>query len=203
MDGNRQQQFCEALINDGSAFAFLEQVIEDTAKEDHLPALDRAVYLQHIKKLDLRFAYDTGTALILLHCWLENSEKVVQFEKKEVGALIRFPKGATGNAQAIAPINSLLRIPSMMALNPAQINELEFLLNKAGETLGVILPIVRPATELEQEAALRELALSALKAKPKHYYQSYLDNMKASGTPVTLTQSEFFQLAEATLGSKD
>jgi hypothetical protein len=155
MDGKKQRQFCEALINDGSAFDFLEQVMEISAHEDYLPALHRMVYLQHIEKLHSRFAYDTGTALILLML-LTDSDKVVQYEKKEVGALIRFPKGSAGNANAIAPINYLLRLPSLMTLNAAQINELEFLLNKAGETLGVTLPSVHPATALEQETALKE-----------------------------------------------
>lgn len=198
MHRNAQSQFCDALIADGSAYDFIGMVMEETMKEDHLPAITREVYLNHAPKLHQRLSYDHGTALILL-ILLEDSERVIHYEKKEVGALIRFPKGATGNARGIALIDTLYKLPSLLNLNDAQILELEALLNKKGQSLNIDLPVLRSATDDEQEKGLFALALSVLEAKPKVSYQTYVDQMKAAGTPVTMTQKEFLAFAKEKL----
>jgi hypothetical protein len=109
--------------------------------------------------------------------------------------------GTASNVEGIALVDYLHKIPSMMTLNEAQIVELEQLLNKAGDTLGMSVPFVPPATEEEKVAVLQKLALSVLQTKPKVHYQKYLDMMKAAGKPVTMTQQEFLQFAQQTLGS--
>lgn len=184
-------------MDNGHAFEFLENVMEDLRKEDRIVALDRYVYLQNIKKLDALFAYDTEAALIL-NIQMHKSERVVVYQKKEVGSLFRFNDGYS-NATAMVPVDYLFKLPSLMTLNNAQIVELEFLLSKAGETLGTPLPAVVPATDEQQKAVLLELALSVLRAKPKRSYDAYVDTMKAAGTPVTMNQTEFFQFAEEIL----
>lgn len=198
--GLSQGQVCETLMGNGAAFWLLEKAMEDATKGDHLTALSRHIYFMKVPSLDPSLIWTHSTAVFLLG-YLKESDRVITYEKKEVGSLVRFPSGTAGNEQGIALVDYLLKVPSMMTLNDAQIVELEYLLNKAGETLGVTLPVVHSATANEQEAALRAVAFSALQAKPKVYYQKYLDELKARGTPVTMTREEFSRLATDTLSS--
>lgn len=196
--GLTQSQVCETLMKNGGAFWLLDKIMEYSTEEDHLTAISRPIFLMHVPLLDNSLVWLQSTASHLL-IELKESEKVIAYEKKEVGSLIRFPMGTVGNEEGFALVDYLLKVPTIMTLNDAQTVELEYLLNKAGETLGTVLPVVHSATVEEQEAGLREVALFALRTKPKAYYQQYLDEMKAKGTPVTMTQKEFCQFAEDTL----
>lgn len=196
--GLTQSQVCETLMRSGDAFRLLDKIMEFSTEEDHLTAISRPIFLMHVPLLDNSLVWLHSTALHLLFK-LPESEKVITYEKKEVGSLIRFPVGTAGNEEGIALVDYLLKVPTIMTLNDAQTVELEYLLNKSGETLGTVLPVVHSATVDEQEAALREVALFALQTKPKAYYQQYLDELKARGTPVSMTPKEFAQFAEQTL----
>jgi hypothetical protein len=191
-DGLTQNQVCETLMGNGRALAFLAKLMEDSTKEDHVAAIGRKVYMERVPELDSSFAENIGTALVL-ETYLRDSAKVVVYRKREVGSLIRFESGTPGTVEGMALVDYLHRIPSMMDLNNAQIVELEFLLNRAGETLGIDLPVVRAATEEEKTATLRELGLplASIQAKPRYSHAKFMDMMKAKGTPVTMTPKEF------------
>lgn len=197
--GLTQSQVCETLMDNGDAFEFLDNVMEITTKENYLPALTRSVFLEHVAKMNPSFKHDTGTAL-MLEAHLRASDKTVVYQKREVGSLICFPRGNVSTAEGMALVDFLYKIPTMMKLNPAQIVELEHLLNKAGETLGFPMPTVRPPTEYEEKAILNVLASSTkLRAKPRAFYRDFMDAMKAAGTPVAMTPKQFSQFVEETL----
>jgi hypothetical protein len=196
-NGLTQRQVCETLMNNGQALEFLGKLMEDATKDDHLVAVGRRVFVEHAAELDPSFVGDLGTALVL-EVYLRESDKVIVYKNKEVGSLIRFDTNVP-SAEGMALVEYLLKLPSRMNLNPAQLHELESLLNKAGESLGIDLPDVRPPSVEEQEAAVRQIILSEMKAKPQHFHQRYNDSMKLAGTPVTMTQKEFFQFTEDTL----
>lgn len=197
--GLTQYQVCAALVSNGKALNFLGGVMELTAQGNYLPALTRSEFLAHIGKLDPSFEQDIGTALSL-EAHLRDSTKTVVYRKREVGSLIIFPRGSVSTEEGIALVDFLHKIPSMMKLNPAQVVELEYLLNKAGDTLGFPMPTVRSATEYEKKAILNELASSKrLRAKPRAFYRDFMDAMKAQGIPVSMTFKEFSQFAEETL----
>lgn len=179
-------------MSNGRALGFLEKLMEDSTEEDHLVAIGRKVYMDRAPELDPSFADDIGTALVL-ETYLRDSEKVVVYRKREVGSLIRFESGTPGTVESMALVDYLHRIPSMMTLNNAQIVELELLLNKAGRTLGIDLPDVRPATEEEKLEALTELGLplATIQAKPRYSHAKFMDMMKAKGIPVAMTPKEF------------
>lgn len=191
-DGLTHIQFCKALIKNGQAFAFLEKLMEDRTKEDHLIAVSRKAFMAHVSELDPVFAANIGTALTL-EAQLRQSVKVVSYQKREVGSLIRFEGKVAGTADGIALVDYLVKVPALMTLNSAQIVELEFLLNRAGTTLGIKLPKVRPATEEEKVATLEELGLplTVIQAKPRPAYEKFKDLMKAKGIPVNMTPKEF------------
>lgn len=198
--GLNQRQICEKLMADGSAFWLLEKAMEETTREDHLLPVALNEISKQVPSLDPSLFWTNATAVVLR--WhLGDSDRVVLYEKKEVGSLIRFPGGAAGNEKGMALVDYLLKVPALMTLNDSQMVELEYLLRKEGETLGVPLPIVQPATIFQQEVGLKELALSALQTKPKVHYQKYLDMMKAKGTPVNMTQKEFLDFAAESLSN--
>lgn len=190
--GLTQRQICETLMSNGRALGFLEKLMEDSTEEDHLVAIGRKVYMDRAPELEPSFADDIGTALILEN-YLRESEKVVVYRKREVGSLIRFESGTPGTVEGMALVDYLRRIPAVMTLNNAQTVELELLLNKAGQTLGIDLPDVRPATEEEKLEALTELGLplATIQAKPRYSHAKFMDMMKAKGIPVTMTPKEF------------
>ena len=201
--GLTQSQVCETLMDNGHAFEFLGNVMEITTEENYLPALTRSVFLAHVANLNPLFEHDIGTAL-MLESHLRASNKTVVYQKREVGSLICFPRGYVSTAEGMALVDFLYKIPTMMKLNPAQIVELERLLNKAGETLGFPMPSVRPATEYEKKAILTVLASSAkLRAKPRAFYRDFMDAMKAAGTPVVMTPKQFSLFVEETLTQED
>lgn len=191
-DGLTQRQVCETLMDNGRALGLLGKLMAYSTKDDHLVAIGRKVYMDHAPELDPSLEQDIGTSLVL-ETYLRKSEKVVLYQKREVGSLIRFGSGTVGTADGMALVDYLRRIPSMMTLNNAQVVELESLLNKAGQTLGIDLPDVRPATEEEKLATLEELALplESIQAKPRASHTKFLDLMKAKGTPVIMTPKEF------------
>lgn len=198
-DGLTQRQICETLVRNGKAPNYLGRVMERTVKENYLPAVTRTVFLEKISELDPSFEYDIGTALCL-EAHLYTSSKVVSYRKREVGSLIIFPRGNVSSAEGVALVDFLLKVPSMMKLNPAQVVELEHLLNKAGETLGYPMPHVSSPEWYEKQAVLHELAASTkLRAKPRAFYRDFIDAMKAQGRPVAMTPKEFAQWVEETL----
>jgi hypothetical protein len=191
-DGLTQGQICKTLMSNGQALAFLEKLMEYSTKQDHLVAIGRKAYMDHAPELEPSFAESIGTALVL-ETYLRASDKVVVYQKREVGSLIRFESGTAGTIDGMALVDYLVKVPAMMNLNNAQIVELEFLLNKAGVTLGIDLPDVRPATEEEKLAALTELELplTSIQAKPRASHAKFMDMMKAKGIPVSMTPKEF------------
>lgn len=197
-DGLTQSKICETLVSNGKALNYLGNVMERTAQENYLPAVTRKAFLEDVSSLDPSFEHDIGTALVL-ECHLRNSDKTVVYRKREVGSLIIFPRGNVSTEEGVALVDFLLKVPSMMTLNPAQVIELEYLLNKAGETLGFPMPTVRSATEYEKKAILNELASAKLRTKPRAFYRDFMDAMKAQGIPVSMTQKQFSQFAEENL----
>lgn len=200
-DGLTQNQVCETLMNNGKALTFLDELMNKSANDDHLVAISRKVYMANVPDLDSSFATDIGTALIL-ESHLRSSREVVVYRKTEVGSLMRFTDAAiAGTTEAIASIAYIAQIPSMMDLNNAQVVELEMLLNKAGKTLGIDLPVVRPATEDEKIAALEELdlPLASIHAKPRASHAKFTDIMKAKGTPAKMTPKEFVAFVKSHL----
>lgn len=188
-------------MSNGKALAFLDELMRKNTYDDHLVALTRKVYMANVPDLDPSFATDIGTALVL-ESYLRSSGRVIIYRKAEVGSLMRFTDSAiAGTTEAIAPIAYLAEIPSMMDLNNAQIVELELLLNKTGKTLGIDLPIVRPATEDEKVATLEELnlPLASIHAKPRASHAKFMDMLKAKGTPVSMTPKEFLAFVESRL----
>jgi hypothetical protein len=83
-----QSQFCAMLMNNGHALEFLGKVMGDTTQEDHMIAIDRAVYLKHAPELAQTLSWDLGTAL-MLEVYLRQSDRVVVYKKKEAGSLFR------------------------------------------------------------------------------------------------------------------
>ena len=179
-------------MDNAQALAFLENLMVQYTREDHLIAVGRKVFMRHVGDINRSFAHDIGRALTLER-HLRNAPNVILYQKHEVGSLIRFESGAVGSADGMALLDYLLKVPTLMTLNNAQVNELEFLLNKAGKSLGVELPTVRAATDEEQVAALTELGLPlmVIYAKPRPAYEKFREILKRRGTPVTMTPKEF------------
>lgn len=192
----------EELKASGKDLEFLGKLMTDSTKDGFFLAIDRRVFMDHAHELHPSFADDLGDALIA-EVYLRESEHVVVFPKKEVGSLFVFTPGTVGTIEAIALVDYLLKIPSMMSLNNAQIVELELLLNKAGKSLGIPMPHVRPATYEEMVAGLHKigLTLESLRAKPRAFYNRFVDVMKAEGIPVSMKSKEFLPFAEEALSS--
>lgn len=185
-------------MDNGSALGLLGNLMARSAKDDHLVAIGRKAYMDHAPELDPSLEHDIGTALVL-EAYLRKSKKVVVYQKREVGSLIRFESGTVGTADGMALVDYLIKVPSMMTLNNAQIVELELLLNKAGETLGIDLPDVCAATEEEKVATLEELELplESILAKPRAPHAKFIDMMKAKGIPVMMTPKEFIEFVKS------
>jgi hypothetical protein len=192
-----EEQICDTLMNNGKVWTFMEQLMNQTTHDGYITAIDRDYFLSSLPMLDRLFLFPIK-ASTLIENELKRSEKTVVYQKKEVGSLMRFEKGRSPHTEGIALVDYLLNLP-LAHLSDAQIHELEFLLNRAGTTLGITLPILPPVTEHDKQLALEELAVTTLKDKPTYFYQRFIKMMKASGTPVTMTQKEFLKFAEDTL----
>jgi hypothetical protein len=187
-------------MDNEQALAFLENLMVKHTRADHLIAIGRKVFMRHAAEIDASFERDIGRALVLER-YLRNSPKVILYQKHEVGSLIRFESSAVGSADGMALVDYLVKVPSLMSLNNAQILELESLLNKAGKTLGIQLPAARVATDEEKIAALDELGLPlpSIYTKPRPSYEKFMEILKAKGTPVTMTPKEFAAFVKSLL----
>src|SRR6476620_6974959 len=129
----RKNYLAGLRISNEQALAFLENLMVQYTREDHLVAVGRKVFMRHVADVDASFTHEIGRALALER-HLRNSPKVILYQKHEIGSLIRFESGAVGSADGMALLDYLLKVPSMMTLNNAQVLELEFLLQKAGKS---------------------------------------------------------------------
>lgn len=187
-------------MSNEQALTFLENLMAQYTREDHLVAVSRKVFMRHVGEINESFARDIGRALALER-HLRNSPAVILYQKHEVGSLMRFETGAVGSADGMALLDYLLTVPALMTLNNAQLNELESLLNKAGKSLGIELPTVSAATDAEKIAALAELGLPllAIYAKPRPSYEKFREILKTKGTPANMTPKEFVAFVKSLL----
>lgn len=198
---NYQSSTVDPFIKDSNLYDWVQAIMENTTKADHVIALTDMEWSRQVNAL--ANYYDKDTIVLLRRknpsYSAENSKTIIGFHKKEVGALIQFSPESYNDKEAFILTDYLLQLPKIMKLNDAQILEAEFLLNKVGMTLGIELPPAPVATSKDQEHVLKVVALEALKAKPKASYHRYLEVAKANGTPIDLTQEEFIEIAEYTL----
>jgi hypothetical protein len=187
-------------MDNEQAVAFLENLMVQYTREDHLIAIGRKVFMRHVAEIDASFERNIGQALAL-EKYLRGSPQVILYKKHETGSLIRFESGAVGSADGMALVEYLLKVPSMMTLNDAQVIELEFLLRKTGKTLGFDLPVIRPVTDEEKITTLNGLGLplSSIYAKPRPSYEKFIETMKVKGTPVNMTPKEFVAFVKSQL----
>lgn len=122
----------------------------------------------------------------MINFMVEN-KLVIWVENKEVGAL--FHKRMY--SQFFIPVALLKKIAENNILKPAQMHELERLLNKADETLGVDLPTLPVADDNELQKALMEMSRDIILAKPRAYRQKFLDQLTLNGSPTKMNEAEF------------
>lgn len=194
--GLTPKQIADTLVSNGKAYGFLAQAMEDTFTGQHLTAVTKSDMLSKLPSVTNSSQRNVEIRWELVDA-LKASAGVVLYEKKEVGSLILYPKNRTPT-QGMALVDYLLQLPMRMDLNEAQTLELERLLNKVGTTLGIPMPTLPTVTPEQHKAALTELAVMEMLAKPTRFHQLYLDKMKAAGTPVTLTRKAFNQMIEDT-----
>lgn len=196
-DGLEQNEIVKTLIDNGSALRYLERLSREAIKTDHLTAIDRTVFLEKVESLDEYLKFDGGASLIIM-ILLEKDKKVIPYTNKEVGALIRF-NHRWPNVEGIFHVDVLMEAVKKMTLNPAQLSELERLLNKIDRTLGFDLPEIPLPTEQEKYEAIQHLTYRDIEKKPRRFYEIFKADMLANGTPVTMKAKQFREYAEKVL----
>lgn len=186
---NQQTALVQSAIDDGRGLNLFQEMMEESNQQDHFTVIDSCYFSARTADFGSEFLSNTANG-ILLYLKISEFDDVITYTKKEVGSLIRFDGGAP-DSEGMIRADYLETAAAKMSLNDAQIVELEYLLNKVGKTLGTTIPSVPLPTEEEMRAVLFELALEAMKSKPKHFHQKFLDRMKAKGKPSSISYKEF------------
>jgi hypothetical protein len=193
-DGLSQNEVIHTLISNGSALDYLKELTHESAQEDHFTAISRSVFLENDGRLDDYLKYDLGASMLLFLRLGEYSKEVISFEPKETGSLLRHWKD-----EGIIHADVLVEEAGKMDLNPAQIVEMEKLLNKIGRSLNITLPVVPEPTEEEKYQAIEHLTFADIQKHPRRYYDRFFNDMLVSGTPVTMNAKQFREYAEKVL----
>lgn len=197
-DGMEQKDIVQALISNGSAMDYLKKLSHESAVNGYFTAIDRTVFMENDSQLDDYLKFDEAASLIIMIRLEEAQENVISYKNKEVGALIRFPHRYP-NDEGIIHTDVLIEEAGKMELNPAQLAEAEKLLNKVGRTLGLDLPDIPAPTDQEKYRAISHLTFNDIQKKPRRYYDIFVGDMLAAGTPVTMTAKQFREYAEKVL----
>lgn len=194
----QQKQIIDGIIKDGSIYRALESSMKDRERDGYFAPWHWQTSYRINSKLENEFARDYSLRKTIIEVLKERGE-IIFYNRKDVGALIRFNGG---NFQSCILTDYLVSTTSTMNLDNAQINELERLLNKANRSLNISLPPVPAPTDQEMEDTLLEMALETIRSKPQHFHQKYLDSLAARGTPVAaLNKKDFHIFAEKILAS--
>lgn len=196
-DGLSQHEIVRVLFENGAGFKYVEMLSKELVHENYFGAVNRSLFWNEHERLDDYLVYDSGTTLVLwIH--LMNHPDLITFKADEVGSLIRFDH-YDKNDEGVIPVNVLWDETRNMELNPAQLHELEKLLNKAGRSLGIELLPVPEATEQEKFDLVSRYGLDYIKKKPRRSYVEFLNDMLIAGTPVSIEYKEFHKYAEKVL----
>jgi hypothetical protein len=188
-DALSQAALIQSAIDDGRGIKLFEEMLKESTHDDHFSVVGSCYFAARTADFGNEWLYNSANG-ILLYLKIAESDKVITYTKKEVGSLIRFDGGAP-DSEGMILADYLETEASKMSLNDAQIVELEYLLNKVGKTLGITIPSVPLPTEEDMRVVLFELALEAMKAKPKHFHQKFLDRMLAKGAPASINYKDF------------
>lgn len=186
---NQQTALVQSAIDDGRGLHLFQQMMEESKWQDHFTVIDSCYFSARTADFGSEFLYNSANG-ILLYLKISEFDDVITYTKKEVGSLIRFDGGGP-DSEGMIQADYLETAASKMSLNDAQIIELEYLLNKVGKTSGATIPSMPLPTEDEMREVVFELALEAMKAKPKHFHQKFLDRMKAKGKPSSMSYKDF------------
>lgn len=186
---NQQTALVQSAIDDGRGLDLFQEMMEESNQQDHFTVIDSCYFSARTADFGSEFLYNSANG-ILLYLKITEMDDVITYTKKEVGSLIRFDGGGA-DSEGMIQADYLKAEALKMALGDAQIIELEYLLNKVGKTSGLSVPSMPLPTEEEMREVVFELALEAMKAKPKHFHQKFLDRMKAKGKPSSISYKDF------------
>lgn len=196
LEGQREKIVSE-IITEGNIYAALANSMQRYERGDHFSPWHVSTSYPLESKWSSYFSLDYALQKLLLD-ELHARGEIIFYNRKDVGALIRF-KG--GNFPSAILTDYLISATNKMNLDNAQINEVERLLNKVNRSLNIALPDVHKPNDAQMQEVLRNLMLEVIQSKPKHFYQRYLDALSAQGTPVEMTSKEFHSFAEKTFKS--
>lgn len=126
---------------------------------------------------------------------LIRDKQVVVATPKDIGTLFI---SNYGNRICI-PVELIGKIEQSVVLTPVQMHEAEHLLSLAGLSLGVTLPPLPSAGDVEMREAIIELARELILSKPRAYRPKFLEKLKLKGYPSKLNEAEFKALVEKLL----
>lgn len=130
---------------------------------------------------------NTYIAISTMINFMVENKLAIWVDNKEIGTLFNKRR----YSQCFIPVALLKKIASNQVLKPAQMHELERLLNKAEETMGVDLPPLPVANDQDLEKALIQLSREIILSKPRAYRQKFLDQLMLNGTPTTMNEAQF------------
>lgn len=121
--------------------------------------------------------------------FLKEKKLIVTVDKKEeVGTLFVLVDSYHNN---FVTVDLMKEVAKDATLNPAQLHELERMLNKAGETLDIDLPPLPTVTEADMREAMIEVAREILMKKPRVSRDEFIKKISRKGFPIKLKEAEF------------
>lgn len=196
-DGLSQHEITDTLMTNGKADEYLEYLSHEASQCNYFNAVTNAVFYDenNLKLLDDYVIYDIAVAMFVrMH--LVDKKDAIEYQNKEVGALIRFDNRVLHDSGIIHP-EVLIEQTRNMDLNSAQIVELEMLLNKVDRSLNIRMPIIPEPTDEELRSELERLyTWKAIQAKPRKFYNDFKLALLVLGIPTKMNSKELLQYAE-------
>lgn len=113
--------------------------------------------------------------------------------KTPVGALFEADRSY---GDTYIPVQLLWEIEKHRVLNPAQMHELERLLNLAGQSLGIQMPAIPTLTDDDFREIMMTVARDIMLSKPRIARDAYLNHLNIKGVPMKVTEAEFKEAAK-------